>query len=244
MPDREWLLRHRRGLIVFVLATGMLLAGLWLVSATFREWGWAIWHALHLENDEALRRYFDSLGNWAPPASVLLMIAQALIAPVPLSVIALANGLAFGVIGGTLISLVGYLAAALLSFGLARAFGRTLVERIMGRDQKIPVGHWLEKYGIWALFLVRLLPGMPSDLMSFVAGMSRMPVSSYTWVTIAGFLPQAFLYALVGDRALQFVWLIFAGSALITGGIGAVIWWQNRNRQPQGELTRMEAQGD
>jgi uncharacterized membrane protein YdjX (TVP38/TMEM64 family) len=231
-------------LIAVVLAAGVLLAGLWFGSSTFRSWCWAIWHALHLENDEALRRYFDSLGHWAPPASILLMIAQALIAPVPLSVIALANGLAFGVIGGTAISLIGYLAAALLSFGLARAFGRTLVERIMGTDQKIPVGHWLEKYGIWALFLVRLLPGMPSDLMSFVAGMSRMPVSSYTWVTIAGFLPQAFLYALVGDRALQFVWLIFAGSALITGGIAAVLWWQNRKHQPQDEIPALETQGD
>jgi len=243
VPDREWFIRNRRWLVVLVLVTALLLLMLWLASSTFRSWCWAVWRALHLENDEALRGYLESLGRWAPPVSILLMIAQALVAPVPLSVIALANGLAFGVIGGTLLSMLGYLVAAWLSFGLARVFGQGLVSRFMG-ETRIPVWHWLDKYGIWALFLVRLLPGMPSDLMSFVAGMSRMRLMPYTWVTLVGFFPQAFLYALVGDKALQYVWLIFAGSALITGGIGGVLWWQNRKQTPGSAMHPVESPGD
>jgi uncharacterized membrane protein YdjX (TVP38/TMEM64 family) len=229
VPKRDWLIRNRTWLVPSPLALVVLAVGAWLTSDSVRHQTNAAWRLIHLEDGEALREYLEALGSWAPLVSILMMVLQALVAPVPLSVIALANGLVFGVAGGTIISVVGYIVGALLSFAIARTFGRTTVERMMGKaNQRFPVAKWLDRYGIWALFLVRLLPGMPSDLMSFVAGLGRMSVTTYVTVTIAGFLPQAFLYALVGDQALRYVWLIFAGSAAITGIIGGWLWWQNR----------------
>lgn len=230
MPRRDWSSRNLKWLLLGLFAFVLTAVTVWLSSDTVRDQTIAIWKTIRLEDEDALREYLASFGAWAPPVSVLMMILQALVAPVPLSVIALANGLVFGVAAGTLMSMLGYITGALISFAIARTFGRDIVERLVGKaTQRFPVREWLDRWGIWALFFVRLLPGMPSDLMSFVVGLGTMRVSTYVVVTIAGFLPQAFLYALVGDRALAYVWLMFAGSAAITGLVAGILWWQKRD---------------
>ncbi len=67
----------------------------------------------------ALRDYILSFGVWAPVVSGLLMILQALVAPLPAFLITFANGLAFGVLWGGLLSLVSASAAAAIAFGIS-----------------------------------------------------------------------------------------------------------------------------
>ncbi len=47
-----------------------------------------------------LRDYILSFGLWAPVISALLMVLQALVAPLPAFVLTFANGLAFGTFWG------------------------------------------------------------------------------------------------------------------------------------------------
>lgn len=81
----------------------------------------------------SLRDYILSYGVWAPVVSVGLMILQAVAAPLPAFLITFANGLAFGAVWGGLLSLFGATAAAVISFYLARAFGRAPIEALVGK---------------------------------------------------------------------------------------------------------------
>src|SRR4028119_1628068 len=80
-----------------------------------------------------LRDYIVSFGLWAPVASCFLMVLQALAAPVPSFLITFANGLAFGVFWGWMLSLFGHVLAAAVCFGVSRALGRMPVEALVGR---------------------------------------------------------------------------------------------------------------
>src|SRR6185312_5674946 len=51
------------------------------------------------------QQYLLSLGAWAPAASIVLMTAEALLVPVPITIVMVANGLVFGLWPGMLISL-------------------------------------------------------------------------------------------------------------------------------------------
>ncbi|MGH7318296.1 MAG: TVP38/TMEM64 family protein, partial [Candidatus Rokuibacteriota bacterium] len=92
-------------------------------------------HALHLIYLEgelaALRDYLRGFGVWAPLVSGALMQLQAVIAPLPAFPLMYANGLLFGTLWGGLLSWVSILVSAVLCFGLARLFGRPLVERLV-----------------------------------------------------------------------------------------------------------------
>ena len=64
----------------------------------------------------SLRDYILSFGILAPVASCLLIVLQALAAPVPSFVITFANGLAFGLVWGWLLSVFGHALAATVCF--------------------------------------------------------------------------------------------------------------------------------
>jgi uncharacterized membrane protein YdjX (TVP38/TMEM64 family) len=75
---------------------------------------------------QRIRDYLRGFGAWGPVVSLLLMVAQVLVAPIPASVVQLANGVVYGQLWGTLlnIAIAGQMAGALLAFGIARSPGR------------------------------------------------------------------------------------------------------------------------
>lgn len=114
-----------------------------------------------------------SFGVWAPVVSVLLMILQAVAAPLPTFLITVADGLAFGAFWGGLLSLFRATVAAVLSFNLAWIFGRAPVEALVGRAGLESADKWFARWGACAILVARLVPIVSFDVISF-AGLTRM----------------------------------------------------------------------
>jgi uncharacterized membrane protein YdjX (TVP38/TMEM64 family) len=81
---------------------------------------------------EGIERIAEAWGAWAPVASIALMILHSFV-PFPAELIAIANGMLFGPVWGTLLTWLGAMLGAALAFGLARLYGRPLVERLVAR---------------------------------------------------------------------------------------------------------------
>jgi uncharacterized membrane protein YczE len=79
-----------------------------------------------------LRDYILSFGAWAPVVSALLMVLQALVAPLPAFVLTFANGLAFGTFLGGMLSLVSASLAAAVSDAPHRDDRRMRRSRLSG----------------------------------------------------------------------------------------------------------------
>ena len=166
-----------------------------------------------------LRDYIVSFGLWAPVVSCLLMVLQALVAPVPSFLITFANGLAFGVFWGWMLSLFGHVLAAVVCFGVSRALGRGPVEVLVGRAGLESADRWFERWGTYAVFAGRLLPGVAFDAISYAAGLTRMRFGGFTLATTLGILPQTFLYSYLGRRAPEYVGLFLFTSGLVIAGV-------------------------
>jgi uncharacterized membrane protein YdjX (TVP38/TMEM64 family) len=76
-----------------------------------------------------VREHLRGFGPWAPMVAFALIQIQALVAPLPSFPVIYANGLLFGTLWGGLLSWVSVLVSAALCFGLARRWGRPVVER-------------------------------------------------------------------------------------------------------------------
>lgn len=184
-----------------------------------------VWNVLSSGDQEEIRTYLNQFGAWAPVVSVLLMVLQAVFAPIPASVVQLSNGVVFGVIPGAMLNVIGQLLGATLAFSIARFLGQSAAERLSGRiDEHGFIERWLEHWGAKALFLVRILPGMPSDFVSYLMGLTQMSFRTFFIVSMLGYIPQSLAYAWLGDAATEYFWWIIAAGFGLSGIIGLVLW--------------------
>jgi uncharacterized membrane protein YdjX (TVP38/TMEM64 family) len=146
------------------------------------------------------QQYLLSLGAWAPAASIALMTAEALLVPVPVTIIMVANGLVFGLWPGMLVSLAGGLTGGMAAYAIARWLGRGLVERILPAPSLRAADRLMAKYGAWAVVLERWIPGVPGDPVSYASGLTRMPVVKFSVLTMIGLVPANIVTAFLGTE--------------------------------------------
>ncbi len=164
---------------------------------------------------QAIGDYLHGYGIWAPFASIFLMILQAVAAPVPAIFIAFANGLTFGVFWGGLLTVAGQTIAAVVCFVIARALGREPVEALAGKFGLETADRWFTRWGARGIFVLRLLPGISFDVISYAAGLTGIRFTSFVVATAVGVAPQAFLYAYLIREAPQAAWAFYAASWLL-----------------------------
>jgi uncharacterized membrane protein YdjX (TVP38/TMEM64 family) len=188
-----------------------------------------------------IRDYILGYGAWAPVVSILIMIGQVIIVGIPATIVLFANGVAFGITGGAVVNIVGRMLGAIVAFGIARMLGKGAVEKLVGKiadAEKFEA--WMERWGGWAVFATRAVPGMPSDILSYVAGFTKVSWKTYLIATLFGFLPQSIVYAWFGSEATDWFWAVMligsvvsavvAVSILLTQWIRRLIQRQQRHR--------------
>jgi uncharacterized membrane protein YdjX (TVP38/TMEM64 family) len=207
--------RTIRWLRLLLLASAVAVFGLlYLLSDGFRSEANQAIGILGHGDIAGLRDYILSFGLWAPVASCFLMVLQALVAPVPSFLITFANGLAFGIFWGWMLSVFGHVLAASVCFGISRALGRVPVEVLVGRAGLESADRWFARWGVYAVFAGRLLPGVAFDAISYAAGLTNMRFRNFLLATTLGIVPQTFLYSYLGRQAPEYV-----GLFLVTTGI-------------------------
>ena len=208
---RNWLITGG----IAVAAAVLLLAGRPLVCGLAGEREWCRWWPhLPLERlDDIIR----GLGPWGAAASIGLMILHSLL-PFPAELLSMANGAVFGVLPGVAITWVGAMLGAFFAFGLARAFGRPLVLKILNAEQERMLESWVERLGTDALLLGRFIPLISFNLMNYAAGLAPVSWWTFAWTTGLGILPLTVLMTVMGDRfdltSWRF-WLLALAAALV-----------------------------
>jgi membrane protein DedA with SNARE-associated domain len=150
------------------------------------------------------------------------------------------------------VSSIANLAGSLIAFYLTRRYGEQVVLSRFGRWLGLSRGHlrlanrFFDRFGLWAVFLGRLLP-IVRTYISFPAGLSRIGYVRFTIATLAGAIPWNFGLAYAGFKLGQH-WEEVAtalGPFLIPIGIVVVIllgvaWWFGR-RLGEDEEAAVEA---
>jgi uncharacterized membrane protein YdjX (TVP38/TMEM64 family) len=146
-----------------------------------------------------------------------VQLAQVIISPIPGNVTTLVGGMLFGFWPAFGLSTLAILAGSFLAFGLARAFGRPLVVRLVGpRITERYLGALSSRARI-VLVLMFLLPFFPDDALSLVAGLTGI---SWVFFIVASILtrPWGLIFSsLVGSGMLEVpVWAwVLIGAATV-----------------------------
>jgi len=192
-----------RWFIGFFLLT-LLGLGWWLAP----EWQQlqALWYAI---NDQAaIQRFVDQLGWLGPVALILLNALQIIVAPIPGYIIQAAAGFLYGPLWGGIWGSLGLFLGAMTAMGLARRFGRPLVQKLVGAGR---LAKWermthSESPLVWMIFLL----GPTGDLPYHLAGLSRVSFLTIATITLFIRVPSVFVAAAVGAGVVTLSWWQFA----------------------------------
>ena len=160
-----------------------------------------------------LQAWIGASGAYAPALHVLLM-AIAVVSPLPTLPLTLAGGRLFGPVAGTLYSVLGASLGALVSFSLARWLGRNFVSRFF-RDHILSCERCSDRLLTKVVFLGRLVPVVPFDLVSYAAGLTRMSAWKFAVANLVGMLPLTFAYSAAGEVVFGGRWAGWVAGAVM-----------------------------
>lgn len=155
-----------------------------------------IWHGIFKDSRD-MADWLRSFGGWAVLISIIVMIIQTIATPVPLFLVAGANGFIFGVAWGIVITLVGALLGATVAFYMARLIARDYFSRRLSRYMP-QVEEMSQKSGAKVVFLARLVPILPSSVISYAAGLSKVSFIGFFVASVFGKLPEIIIYTFLG----------------------------------------------
>jgi uncharacterized membrane protein YdjX (TVP38/TMEM64 family) len=135
------------------------------------------------------------------PIAFIVGYAVAVVAFIPGSILTLAAGAIFGVAEGTLYVIVAATFGSILAFLLARHGARAAIERrIEGDGRFAAIDRAIGSEGLKIVFLLRLSPVFPFNLLNYALGLTRVRLLDYSIASI-GMLPGTLLYVYTGKVA-------------------------------------------
>jgi uncharacterized membrane protein YdjX (TVP38/TMEM64 family) len=165
------------------------------------------------------------MGIFAPLCYIALQIAQIILAPVPGQIVNGIGGFMFGwwgIIWTVIGSAIGYLIVVLI----AKKFGRPLLEKIFKKEAIDKFDFAIGDNASIILFLIFLLPGLPDDMVGYMAGLTDVPVKKLLVIILLGKLPVWIITNYLGMGIGESDLIPVAVVSAVTVIILAVAFWQ------------------
>lgn len=145
-----------------------------------------------------IRRIVLSFGVLSPVVFIFLNIIRPFTF-LPVTPFTIAGGYIFGHFYGLLLSLIGTLLSAVLTFFLSRYLFRDHIKRWLkgrydGADKSF------ESSGIFMIAAARVIPVIPFDAVSYIAGISNITFTDYIIGSLIGEFPGAFVLTMLGSN--------------------------------------------
>lgn len=167
------------------------------------------------------REYLLSFGPWNAVVFMLFQVIQVVIAVIPGEPVQIAGGYIFGTFWGTVYSTLGITVGYIIVFTCVKLFGFPLVQKFVPEKE-------LEKFSMLmnnpkletTIFLLFLIPGIPKDILVYVAGLTPIkPVLFFIIITFAR-MPAMIGSSFVGAKIESSQYLI----AIIVSVIASILF--------------------
>ncbi|KAF0220094.1 MAG: hypothetical protein FD174_1539 [Geobacteraceae bacterium] len=229
---------RKTGKDVLPWVKGMVLVLLLVVLGAFA------WREVPPEwlDPERIKVFLEGMGFMAPLAFILLRTVGIVVTVVPNAPLDIAAGVLFGPLWGTVYSLLGSEAGAIVCFLLARALGREAITRLLHRDITFS-DRIARRHLAYIILFARLEPVFSFALVSYGAGLTRMSLRAFALSTLLGMTPGTIILNYYGKS-------FFSGNILLQICLGLVlvvllfiipVWIRRKN--PWGWYDKMTGRG-
>lgn len=178
-----------------------------------------------------VRQYIVDLLQWTedlgPSGPIVVVVIYVLATPLfmPGSVITLAAAFIFGLLKSVVIVSIGSTLGACLAFIIGRTIGRDWVaSKVRGSAKFSAIDEAVGKEGFKIVFLLRLSPIFPFNLLNYALGLTNVPFWRYAIASWIGMIPGTIMYCYIGSAARSLTQV--AAGEVVKGGMAtqALFW--------------------
>lgn len=167
---------------------------------------------------------------WAAP---LLMVVVAIL-PIPAEIPAAINGMLFGAVLGIIMTWGGAMIGAMISYELARCFGRKLSRRFV-KPEVIEKLEGLKDTEAAVLLMLRFTPVVAFTVVNWASGLLQVRRTTFAWTTALGILPGTIAFTASGS-AIAMMYERYPGrvTAVVAVLCGALLFrvWRKQRAVP------------
>ena len=139
-------------------------------------------------------------GGWI--LFIVFMGIQSVAVPIPSEIVLLSSGLLWGPWGGFILSMVGCFITGTMAYYISRKGGRPIVEKFIGKENIELVDYYIEKYGAPVIAILRAIPIMAFDPVSYVSGLVKISYKKYITATMIGSIARSIFWAWLGSTLI------------------------------------------
>ncbi len=164
---------------------------------------------------ESVKDYVNSFGSLAP----LVYIVMFTFVPLTLfpdSVLVISAGMLFGIYAAAVYTMMGAICGATLAFFLSRFLGKDLIEKLL-QHKGGQIVEEIGKKGFILILILRLIPLVPFDVISYGAGLSKIKYGDFIFATLLGIIPGVLVFTNLGDKAGNLGSIEFLEALVILG---------------------------
>jgi uncharacterized membrane protein YdjX (TVP38/TMEM64 family) len=209
--------RRLAALVLFPL----LVAALVIPFIVWHEELWKIFGSV-----QKIRAWVEGWGAVAPLVFVGIQVIQVVVFAIPGEVVQIAGGYLFGGWLGIALSMAGILAGSTVAFFLSRWLGRPFVAAVIPAAQLERVEKLLESRSSKVVFfLLFVIPGIPKDILCYIAGLTPMSFFFFLAASAVGRLPGVVGSSVIGGAARSSHWValgILSGAAILLFAFGVI----------------------
>lgn len=211
--------------VLSIFAFPLLFLVLIVLTVVFWRELWSLF-----SSPQTLREWIRSTGVIAPVVFVAVQTFQVVFFFIPGEIPQVAGGYMFGLWTGTLLSLIGITLGAAFNFMISRLLGVPFVN-VLFSAEKVENTRRITSSpkARLSFFLFFLIPGIPKDILCYVAGLSVMKLPIFLLFSTLGRVPGIVGSALIGDAAADRRWIL-AGTIFFAAAVLFVIGFLFRER--------------
>lgn len=165
-----------------------------------------------IRDPRKLKDIITGYGNYSVVVLVGLQIIQVIMFFIPGGFVQIAGGYIYGVIWGTIISMIGIVIGSIIVFLVANRLGKPFIETIVSeKDIKffrrlLQIGHDESKENknknrsLLIIFLLYLIPGLPKDVLGYICGITDISLVDFIIYSTAGRIPGVIISSYFGSE--------------------------------------------
>ena len=190
-----WLVkRNQKGVIISMIFIAVAISGLYQHKPVSLK---------DISTVEGFVTYARSFGPVMPLFTFIVTIIQAVVPVIPFVILCSANGLLFGLTKGIIITMIGTLAGASITFFVSRQLGYKWAVKRYEQSRLRNIARMNGPRGFFVILTLRLLPYFPAPVINVSAGVSQISFWSFLAASALGKLPFVLGYTLLGYSLLH-----------------------------------------
>jgi len=155
-----------------------------------------------------------------------IQVLQIFIAVIPGGPIQLMAGMAYGALGGFAIIMAGVIFTSTLVFFLVRRFGLPLLKHFFGEKELNAWGFLKDSKKITrVIFILYLIPGMPKDLLTWLAPLTNISLPVFVVIISIARIPAILTSTITGDSMMEGNWILSISLFFIIAATGLLGMW-------------------